>query len=167
MTELTGSGRRIVVVRCGASRNVAGRPSKTVLAAVAVVCAASDAQKMISRDRKQIFRMASLILSTRIDIGESPRRESQSHPVEAAAADPLPSSPGAAAATRGAPAQSARSRRSPRPEQHPAFRQSMVASPGSSHEARAPSPRSAREQCLCRAQSEVPGFLVLDRWRDG
>ena len=51
MTELTGSGRRIVVVRCGASRSVAGCPSKTVLAAfsrVLVVCAASDAQKMMS-----------------------------------------------------------------------------------------------------------------------
>src|SRR5262249_9731681 len=118
-------------------------------------------------DRKQIFRMASLILSTRIDIGESPRRESQNHRVEAVAAGPLPSSPGAEAAVPGAPAQSARYRRSPRPELHPAFRRSMVASPDSTHEAPAPSPRSAREQRHCRGQSGVPGSLALDRLMDG
>src|SRR5580765_5146461 len=39
-TELTGSGSRIVVVRCGDNRRLAGRPSTIVL----VVCPASVAQ---------------------------------------------------------------------------------------------------------------------------
>src|ERR1051326_734012 len=44
-TELTGSGNRIVVVRCGDNRRLAGRPSTIVL----VACPASVAQtKMIN-----------------------------------------------------------------------------------------------------------------------
>src|SRR5215510_10101476 len=143
MTELTASGRRIVVVRCGASRNVAGRPSNTVLTAlprVLVSCAASDAQRTMSNGKQTTFRMVGLILSiaaqressNRIDIGASPRRESQNHRAKAAVGDRLQSLPGAAVVVPGVMGESGGSRKSPTPAQHLTFPQSTVAFPNSS-----------------------------------
>src|SRR5205807_10566872 len=100
-------------------------------------------------------RMVGLILSiaaqressTRIDIGGSPRRESQSHRAKAAVGGRLQSLPGAAVVVPGVLGESRGSRKSPTPAQNLTFPQSTVAFPNSSHEAPGPNPRSAREQC--------------------